>query len=157
MKAVKKFSILTVRYLAWDPWRYWRVGSHHQCLCDCHHIRLHPPLCLCLQIWSVCGQGKSPWGWVSFQNNVQQWMYPAEHLLLWSDSFFVCPQVFARLREQQPLCVWYGRDEEQQPVQILQVQRLQSTTLEPSAVRIHPAILARLGCQTGLHYCLWGL
>jgi len=34
--------------------------------------------------------------------------------------------------------------EEQQPAQILQIQRLQSTTLELNALRIYPAVLACL-------------
>lgn len=53
------------RHLAWDSRRYRRASSHHQRLRHCHHLRLHPPLCLRLQIWPVCGQGTPPRGWVS--------------------------------------------------------------------------------------------
>lgn len=64
------------------------------------------------------------------------------------------PQVPAGLHEQQPVCVRHVGAEEQQRVQILQVQRLQSAAVERGALRVHPAVLARLGRQARLHHRL---
>lgn len=46
-----------IRHLAWHPGRNRSCGSHNKRLCHRHHLRLHPSLCLCLQIRPLCGQG----------------------------------------------------------------------------------------------------
>ena len=80
-------SVLAARYLAWDPGRNRRAGSHHQRLCHRHHLRLHPPLCVRLQIRPVCGQGASPPGWVSTYNQfVSSKSICPERVLLCSDG-----------------------------------------------------------------------
>lgn len=47
------------RDLVWHSGRHRHPVRHHQCLCHCRYLRLHPSPCLRLQVWTLCRSGPS--------------------------------------------------------------------------------------------------
>ena len=56
------YYFIVFRDLVWYSGGHWRLVRHHQFLCHCCYLRLHPSPCLCLQVWTLCRSRSSRGG-----------------------------------------------------------------------------------------------